>query len=85
LTSSWRTTLKDHLRGFFLHGFFENIGSEKRRLDDFFMLCLFGKTIGIPGIFNYYHLRLMPYYFKKLNSWKRRVLRERDFFDHVGD
>jgi len=28
-------------------------------------------------------LRLFPYYVKRLGPWKRRVLRERDFFDHI--
>jgi hypothetical protein len=49
------------------------------------MVALCGKLIGFPGLFNYYHLRLLPYCVKRLGPWKRRVLRERDIFDHIRD
>ncbi len=49
------------------------------------MVALVGKAIGFPGLFNYYHLRLFPYYVKRLGPWKRRVLRERDFFDQIRE
>jgi len=85
VSSSWIKTIKNYLKGFFFYGFIEGIKSEKQRLDDLVILSLFGKIIGIPGLFNYYHLRLMPYYLGQLHSWKRRILRERDFFDHISD
>jgi hypothetical protein len=49
------------------------------------MLGLFGRFIGFPSLFNYYHLRLLPFYIKRMDRWKRRVLKERDFFDQVYD
>jgi hypothetical protein len=85
LSSSWFATIKNYLKGFFFFGFLEGVHREKKRLDELIIFCLFGKTIGIPGLFNYYHLRLLPYYVGQLYSWKRRVLRERDFFDHISD
>ena len=78
-------TIKRSLKGFFLHGFLDGIKGQKRRLDEAIVFCLFGKLIGFPGLFNYYHLRLLPYYIGQLHSWKRRVLREKDFFDHISD
>ena len=55
-------------------------------MEDLFMLGLFGTTIGFPRLFNYYHhLRILPYYVHRLLPWNKRVLRERDFFDHVYD
>jgi hypothetical protein len=78
-------TIKRHLKGFFLYGFLEGIKGQKRRLDEAVVFCLFGKFIGFPGLFNYYHLRLLPHYIEQLSSWKRRVLREKDFFDHISD
>jgi hypothetical protein len=78
-------TIKRYLKGFFLYGFIEGIRGQKRRLDEAIIFCLFGKFIGVPGLFNYYHLRLLPYYVGQLHSWKRRVLRERDFFDQIGE
>jgi hypothetical protein len=85
LLSSFLKAVKDYLKGFFLYSFMEGIHSEKRCLDNVFMLGLFGKAIGFPCLFNYYHLRLMPYYAGRLESWKKRVLKERDFFDHLRD
>jgi hypothetical protein len=82
---TWLTTIKDVCKGFFLFGIVDTIEREKRCLDDFFMLGVFGGTIGFPGLFNYYHLRLFPYYAPHLKTWKRRVLREKDLFDHIRD
>lgn len=85
LSTFWLKTIKGYLKGFFLYNFFEGIKNQKRQLDEFFIFCLFGKFIGIPGLFNYYHLRFLPYYCGQLKFWKRRVLREKDFFDHISD
>lgn len=81
----WIQTIKDYLKGFFIYSLVEGVYKERRCLDDQFMLGMFGKVIGFPGLFNYYYLRLFPYYVKRLGPWKRRVLRERDFFDHIRD
>jgi len=83
--SSWLKTLGDALKGFFLYGFIEGIHAEKREMENLFLLGLFGPLIGFPGLFNYYHLRIFPYYMMHINRWKRRVLKERDFFDMVND
>lgn len=85
MSSFWLNTIKMYVKGFFLHGFLDGINAQKRRLDEAIIFCLFGQFIGVPGLFNYYHLRLLPYYIGQLHSWKRRVLRERDFFDHISD
>ena len=81
----WIQIIKDYAKGFFLYDLIGGVYKEKRCLDDLFMVGLCGKLIGFPGLFNYYHLRLFPYYVKRLGPWKRRVLRERDFFDHIRD
>jgi hypothetical protein len=81
----WIQTIKDYLKGFFVYSLIEGATAEKRCLDDLFMIALVGKVIGFPGLFNYYHLRLFPYCVKRLGPWKRRMLRERDFFDQIGD
>ena len=75
----------DYLRGFLLYGLIDGAYTEKRYLDELFMLGTFGRLIGFPGLFNYYYLRLTPYCVKGLYPWKRRLLRERDFFDHIKD
>jgi hypothetical protein len=85
MISSLIKTIKDYLIGFLLYGQLSYLYSEKRCVDHLFMLGLFGNSIGFPSLFNYYHLRLLPYYMRQLRPWKRRVLKERDFFDQVYD
>jgi len=85
LILSWLKTIKDYLKGFFLYGVVSHVYAEKRCLDDLIMLSLFGGIIGVPHLFNYYHLRLLPYYVTRLDPWRRRVLREKDFFDRIQE
>ena len=81
----WIKTISDYLRGFFLFGVLDEIYAEKRFIDHQFLLGLFGKFLGIPHLFNYYHLRLLPYQMKRLDPWRHRILKERDFFDKIKD
>ena len=81
----WIQTIKDYAKGFFLYDLIGGAYKEKRCLDDLFMVALVGKVIGIPCLFNYYHLRLFPYCVKRIGPWKRRMVRERDFFDQIRE
>ena len=85
LKFGWIKTIEDYLKGLFLYGLIDGVYAEKRCLDHLFLLGLFGNIIGFPYLFNYYHLRLMPYQIRRLNPWMRRTLKERDFFDHIKD
>jgi len=85
LKATWLKTIGEYLKGVFLYGLIDEIYREKRSIDHLFMLGLFGNTIGFPHLFNYYHLKILPYYVMKLEPWKRRVLKERDFFDSIKD
>ena len=50
-------------------------------LENLFMVVVAGDMIGLPVIPPYYALRLLPYVTPQVTSWKRRVLREREFSD----
>jgi len=50
-------------------------------LESLFMLGTVGDMIGIPVLPPYYSLRLLPYVVPQIATWKRRVLREREFTD----
>ncbi len=50
-------------------------------LENVFILSLAGDMIGVPVIPPYYSLRLLPYVVPDIATWKRRVLREREFTD----
>jgi hypothetical protein len=50
-------------------------------LESLFMLATVGDMLGVPIIPPYYSLRLLPYVVPNITSWKRRVLRPREFTD----
>ena len=53
----------------------------KASFESLFMLAVFGDLIGVPILPSYYNLRLLPYVVPNISTWKRRVLREREFTD----
>ncbi|HET7009402.1 MAG TPA: hypothetical protein VFI11_01390 [Anaerolineales bacterium] len=53
----------------------------KASVESLFMLAVFGDLIGVPVLPPYYNLRLLPYVVPHISTWKRRVLREREFTD----
>ena len=50
-------------------------------LENLFMAVVVGDMLGLPIIPPYYSLRLLPYVTPQITTWKRRVLREREFTD----
>ena len=50
-------------------------------LESLFMLGTVGDMLGVPVLPPYYSLRLLPYVVPHIATWKRRVLREREFTD----
>ncbi len=50
-------------------------------VESLFMLAIVGDMLGIPVMPPYYSLRLLPYVVPNINTWKRRVLREKEFTD----
>lgn len=50
-------------------------------VESLFMLATVGEMIGVPILPPYYSLQLLPYLVPHISTWKRRVLREREFTD----
>ncbi len=50
-------------------------------LENLFLLGIVGDMLGVPILPPYYRLRLLPYVVPNIKTWKRRVLREREFTD----
>ena len=70
----------------FLYGMFgmeiaEHALEMRASLESIFMLGTVGDMIGIPVLPPYYSLRLLPHLIPNITTWKRRVLREREFTD----
>ncbi len=51
---------------------------EKLARHDLFTLVTFGDLLGVPILPPFYSLRILPYVLPALDSWKRRMLREKD-------
>ena len=75
---------REIIYGLMLHEMDLEMKKEKGHLDNLFMLVVFGDLIGLPLLPPYYSLRLLPHIIPSLETWKRRVLRERDLTDFVA-
>lgn len=76
----WRA-IREFLYGMFGMEIASHALEMRASLESVFMLSTVGDMIGIPVIPPYYSLRLLPYVVPHIATWKRRVLREREFSD----
>jgi hypothetical protein len=76
--------IKEIMYGLMLHEMDLEVKKEKGHLDSLFMLVVFGDLIGLPLLPPYYSIRLLPYVIPSLETWKRRILREKDLTDFVA-
>jgi hypothetical protein len=53
-------------------------------MEHLFILITMGDMLGIPILPPYYSLRLLPYVVPQISTWKRRMLREKDFTDTLA-
>jgi len=73
------TALREFVYGMTGHEFAVHTREMRNALETVFMVTTLGDMIGIPVIPPYYSLRLLPYVVPEVSTWKRRVLREREF------
>ena len=79
--TSFLQTIRDFLYGMFGMEFAEHAMEMRASLESLFMLATVGDMIGVPVLPPYYSLGLLPYLVPNISSWKRRVLRQREFSD----
>jgi hypothetical protein len=78
--SRWRS-VREFLFGMFGMEFAAHAMEMRASLESLFMLGTIGDMIGVPVLPPYYSLRLLPYIVPHIATWKRRVLRDREFSD----
>jgi len=78
---SFLQAAREFLYGLFGMEFAEHALEMRASLESLFMLGTVGEMIGVPVLPPYYSLRLLPYLVPHISTWKRRVLREREFSD----
>jgi len=76
--------VREVLYGLTAHEMDLEMKKEKGHLDNLFMLVVFGDLVGLPLLPPYYSLRLLPHIIPSLETWKRRVLREKDLTEFVA-
>lgn len=74
-------TLREIMFGMFGKEFAEHALEMRGSIESLFMLSIVGDMIGLPIMPPYYSLRILPYVVPQIATWKRRMLREREFTD----
>ena len=78
---SFFDTIREFFLGMAVHDAVMAARKEKATTENLLFLAIFGDMLGVPVMPKYYSLRLVPYLVPKLETWKRSVLRERDWTD----
>ena len=78
--SRWQA-IREFIYGMMGMEFASHAMEMRASLESVFMLGTVGDMIGVPVLPPYYSLRLLPYVVPHIATWKRRVLREREFTD----
>ncbi len=71
--------LREFLHGLMGYEFARHSIEMRASLETVFMVTVVGDMVGLPVMPPYYSLRLLPYVVPDVATWRRRVLREREF------
>lgn len=74
-------TAGEVLYGMTLYDMVRGLRRQRADVEHLFVLIAFGDMVGLPVIPPYYTLRLLPHVVPLIDTWKRRMLRERDLTD----
>jgi hypothetical protein len=79
-----RQRLREFLFGMTGYEFAREAIEMRAALETIFMVVTVGEMVGLPVMPPYYALRLLPYVVPHTATWRRRVLRDRDFREEHG-
>ena len=79
-----RRVVGEVLYGMAVQDMVRHVQRTRGSMEHLFILITLGDLVGVPILPPYYSLRLLPYVVPEINSWKRRLLRERDITDLLG-
>ena len=80
LKGFWRG-FKETIYGMSAHDMSRAALRTRASMEHLFILITMGDMLGVPILPPYYSLRLLPYVVPQINTWKRRMLREKDVSD----
>jgi hypothetical protein len=79
-----RQRIREFLFGMTGYEFAREAIEMRAALETIFMVVTVGEMVGLPVMPPYYALRLLPYVVPHTATWRRRVLRDRDFREEHG-
>ena len=77
--AGFRGALRDFMYGMTGFEFARHAIETRASLETIFMVSVVGDMIGVPVMPPYYSLRLLPFVVPQVSTWRRRVLREKEF------
>ena len=79
-----RRLMSDYVYGMAAHEMTRQALKTRGSMEHLFILITMGDLLGVPILPPYYSLRLLPYVVPQISTWKRRMLREKDFTDALA-
>jgi hypothetical protein len=79
--TAFRAALREFAYGMTGYEFARHAIETRAAMENVFMVVVVGDMVGLPVLPPYYSLRLLPFVVPEITTWKRRVLREREFTD----
>ena len=76
--------IKDFVYGAAAHDSARFALKSRANMEHLFILITMGDMLGVPILPPYYSLRLLPYMMPEIETWKRRMLREKDLTDGLA-
>ena len=74
-------TLGEVIYGATIYDMVRDLKKERGKREQLFVLIVFGDLLGVPILPPYYSIRLLPYVIPSIGTWRRSMLREKDFTD----
>ncbi|UCF60359.1 MAG: hypothetical protein JSV37_11405 [Anaerolineaceae bacterium] len=75
--------LREVIYGMTVYDWVHELEKARNEQERLFTLIIFGDLLGVPILPPYHMLRLVPYLVPSFESWRRSMLRERDFTDLI--
>jgi len=82
LLSRIKDAFKGILLGLTVYEMAHDALKTKRHIEQALMLASIGDMLGLP-VSSYYRLRLIPYWYPKIENWKTTLLKEKDLLDKI--
>ena len=74
----WRRAAREFLYGLTGYEIAQQALEIRASMEALFLAGVFGDMVGLPILPPYYGLRLLPFVVPQIETWKQRVLRERE-------